>query len=144
MNHPNGYTYDAKLRMVTLDSPAEVTVSGIVAQNELIVADSSVPRDVSFLIDLRDGVCLLRYDEIHQLLSWHEGRGRFMQGRRAFVVDRPVTVDTANIYCTLLGLQGIEAEIFTGQESAIAWLSDVPVQSRIRERGSGHRVASGL
>ena len=56
MNHPNGYTYDAKLRMVTLDSPAEVTVSGIVAQNELIVADSSVPRDVSFLIDLRDGV----------------------------------------------------------------------------------------
>jgi hypothetical protein len=144
MNHSDGYTYNAESRIVTLDSPAEVTVSAIVAQNEFIVADSAIPRDAGFLIDFRSGTCLFRYDEIHQLLLWHEGRGRPMKGRRAFIVDRPITIGTANIYCTLLRLHGIEAEMFPDQDSAIAWLSDVSVPSRIRERGSGNRSAVGF
>jgi len=144
MNHPNEYTYDAQQQIVTLDSPSEVTVAEIIAQNELVVADSAVSRDAGFLIDLRNGACLLRYDEIHQLLSWHEGRGRPMKGRRAFIVDRPITVGTANIYCTLLRVHGIEAEMFPDQESAMAWLSDTSVHSRIMERDSGHRGASGF
>jgi hypothetical protein len=93
---------------------------------EDLVENRTVPEDTSILIDLRKVVRLFQFDEIYQLVAWHKSHGFPFKGRFAFLVDRPATIGTANIFCSLLQLQSVEAEMFDDDSLAMAWLANAP------------------
>lgn len=111
-----------------------VTLAEFLALSERLIEDTRVPEDAGFLIDFRKVARLLQFDEIYQLIDWQKSRGFPFKGRCAFIVDRPATIGTANIFCSLLQLQSIEAEMFDDETMALAWLSSAP-----RVSGAYHR-----
>ena len=153
MDNSGGYQFDENHRIVILKDSPIVTLGEAIALSERLIEDTRVPEDAGFLIDLRTMARLLQFDEIYQLIDWHKSRGFPFKGRNAFVVDRPATIGTANIFCSLLQLQSIEAEMFDDEKLAMSWLSSAPRVSgaynrqsdsddRAGDRGGG-RIAVG-
>ena len=124
-----GYEFDENARIVRVDTSRLANLEDSLALSQRLVHDSRIPLDAGFIIDLRAMRHLLQFDEIYQLMDWHKGRGLQFKGRFAFLVDRPATVGTANIFCTLLHLHAIEADMFDSDELALAWLSKSPRSS---------------
>jgi len=93
---------------------------------ERVAANPGVPEHTNLLIDLRSAARLFQFDEIYQFVAWHKAQGFPFKGRFAFLVDRPATIGTANIYCSLLQLQSVEAEMFDAESAAMIWLATAP------------------
>jgi len=121
-HRPRGYTYDSALRIVTLDIAEDAGAAAIIEHFERVIVDSSIPLDAGCLVDLRHGARIFLFNEVHEFTRWFDGRSRLLQGRRAFITQRPGEMGAANIFCAFLRPRGIEAEVFTDEESAIAWL----------------------
>ena len=123
MVNSGGYKFDESTQVVTLETFKVASLEDSIAISEQLISDSSIPQGASFLVDLRNMTRLLQFDEIYQIIDWHKSRGFPFKGRHAFLVDRPATVGTANIFCTLLQLYSIEADMFDKDELALSWLS---------------------
>lgn len=102
---------------------------------EHLASNAHIPEDASILVDLRSAPRLFQFDEIYQLVAWHKSHGFPFKGRIAFLVDRPATIGTANIFCSLLQLQSLEAEMFDLQDAAMAWFANAPKVSGAYARG---------
>ena len=126
MNNAGGYQFDETNLVVILKDSPIATLGETIALCERLIDDPRVSEDAGFLIDLRKMARLLQFDEIYQLVDWHKSRGFPFKGRYAFLVDRPATIGTANIFCSLLQLQSIESEMFDDESKATAWLSNTP------------------
>jgi hypothetical protein len=125
VNQSSDYDFDEDNCVVRFkNSPA--TLDESIALCEHLVANPRVPEEANFLIDLRSVARLFQYDEIYKLIAWQKTHGFPLKGRFAFLVDRPATIGTANIFCALLQLQSAEAEMFDDEPSALAWLANAP------------------
>jgi len=105
---------------------------------ERVAANAGVPEHTSVLIELRSAARLFQFDEIYQFVAWHKAHGFPLKGRFAFLVDRPATIGTANIFCSLLQLQSIEAEMFDAESAAMTWLATAPRVSGAYVKGAAH------
>ena len=137
MDNSGEYQFDETGQIVMLKDSSLATLAESIALSERLIDDTRVPEDAGFLIDFRRVARLLQFDEIYQLIDWHKSRGFPFKGRCAFIVDRPATIGTANIFCSLLQLQSIEAEMFDGEAMALAWLSSAPRVSGAYNRQVG-------
>ncbi len=136
MVNSGGYKFDENTQVVTVDTLQLVNLEDSIAVSEQLTQDPSIPPVAGFLIDLRPMTHLLQFDEIYQIIDWHKVRGFPFRGRCAFLVDRPATVGTANIFCTLLQLYAIEADMFDNDDRARTWLSNEPRSSGEFARGA--------
>ena len=143
MDNSGGYQFDETHQIVMLKDSPVVTLGEAIALSERLIEDTRVPESAGFLIDLRTMARLFQFDEIYQLIDWHKSRGFPFKGRRAFLVDRPATIGTANIFCSLLQLQSIEAEMFDNEQLAMAWLSSAPRVSGAYNRQSDSDGGAG-
>ena len=105
---------------------------------ERVAANPGVPEHANLLIDLRSAARLFQFDEIYEFVAWHKAQGFPFKGRFAFLVDRPATIGTANIYCSLLQLQSVEAEMFDAESAAMTWLATAPRVSGAYVKGAAH------
>jgi len=135
MVNSGGYKFDENTQVVTLESIRVASLEDSIAVSERLTQDPRIPRSAGFLVDLRSVTRLLQFDEIYQIIEWHKARDFPMKGRIAFLVDRPATVGTANIFCTLLQQYAIEADMFDNDELALTWLSSGPRSSGEFARG---------
>ena len=131
------YEYDEENCVVKLKN-SPVTLDETILLCEHLASNSQISDDANFLIDLRSTPRLFQFDEIYQLVAWHKAHDFPFKGRFAFVVDRPATVGTANIFCSLLQLQSVEAEMFEAQNLAMEWLARAPRTSGAYLRGRAH------
>ncbi len=129
MDSCGGYQYDEAKQIVVLNDSSFTLLADAMALSERLVQDPRLPEDVGIIVDFRKVSRLLQFDEIYTLLDWHKSRHFPLKGRCAFIVDRPATIGTANIFCSLLQLQSIEAEMFDDEASAEAWLAKAPRSS---------------
>jgi len=135
-----GYEFDSDNCVVILKNVPVTSLDESILLCERLVEDPRVPEEANFLIDLRRSVRLFQFDEIYQLVAWHKSHNFPFKGRCAFLVDRPATIGTANIFCSLLQLQAVEAEMFDDEVLAMGWLSKAPRISGAYARSS---VAKG-
>lgn len=105
---------------------------------ERVAANAAVPEHTNVLIELRSAARLFQFDEIYQFVAWNKAHGFPFKGRFAFLVDRPATIGTANIFCSLLQLQSIEAEMFDAESAAMTWLATAPRVSGAYVKGAAH------
>jgi hypothetical protein len=140
MGDSRGYSFDESIQVVILDEPIEADLDAAIALSKRLAEDPHLPVYAGFLVDLRPMTRLFQFDEIYQLIDWHKTRGFPFKGRVAFLVDRPATVGTANIFCSLLQLHALEAEIFDSEELAKTWLSGLARTSGAFIRGSKTRI----
>lgn len=129
MVNSGSYKFDEDTQIVTVETSQLATLEDSIAVSEQLIQDPRIPRGAGFFVDLRTARHLLQFDEIYQIVDWCKSRGFPFQGRCAFLVDRPATVGTANIFCTLLQLYSIEADMFDNSELALSWLSSAPRSS---------------
>jgi hypothetical protein len=132
-----GYHFDEAKQIVLLNDPSLASLADAIALSARLVQDPRLTHDVGFVVDFRGMSRLLQFDEIYNLLDWHKSRHFPLRGRCAFIVDRPATIGTANIFCSLLRLQSIEAEMFDDEASAEAWLALAPRMSGAYSRRPG-------
>jgi hypothetical protein len=137
MDSCGGYQFDEAKQIVLLRDSSLGLLADAIALSERLVQDPRLPEDVGFIVDFRRVSRLLQFDEIYNLLDWHKSRHFPLKGRCAFIVDRPATIGTANIFCALLQLQSIEAEMFDDEASAEVWLARAPRTSGAYSRGPG-------
>jgi len=126
MTESDAYEYDEHNGVVIMSNAFPFTLDDSILLCEHLIEDPRVPEEASFLIDLRCVPRLLQFEEIYQLVSWHKSHGFPFKGRFAFLVDRPATIGTANIFCSLLQLHAVEAEMFDDQSLALGWLANAP------------------
>jgi hypothetical protein len=142
MVNSGGYKFDEVTQVVTVESSQLASIEESIAVCERLTQDPRIPRGAGFLFDLRTMTHLLQFDQIYQIVDWHKVRDFPLKGRFAFLVDRPATIGTANIFCTLLQLYAIEADMFDNDELAHTWLSSGPRSSGEFARGSETRAVT--
>lgn len=134
------YEYDEDNRIIKLkDSPT--TLDEAMSLCDHLASSSNIAKDAHFLVDLRSAPRLFQFDEIYQLVAWHKAHGFPFKGRFAFLVDRPATIGTANIFCSLLQLQSVEADMFDAESMAREWLARAPRSSGAYVRGQARASA---
>lgn len=125
MDYSDSYEFDEYNCIVKLKN-SPVTLDETIFLCEHLASSPQIPEQANFLIDLRSVSRLFQFDEIYQLVAWHKSHAFPFKGRFAFLVDRPATIGTANIFCSLLQLQSVEAEMFGEESIAVAWLANAP------------------
>jgi len=136
MTESDAYEYDEHNGVVTMNNACLYTLDDSLLLFERLIEDPHVPEEANFLVDLRCAPRLPQFEEIYQLVSWQKSHEFPFKGRFAFLVDRPATIGTANIFCSLLQLHDMEAEMFDDQALALGWLANAPrISGAYQRRG---------